>query len=257
VQDALACFDPTLASEALLAYPRREPAVVLAMLRLMRASPHPDQLPFLLDCLRSDDPEMRRLAIDALAEQPELDVVELLEPALDDPDEDVRLTAIYVLGRRRTARSSSVLLGYLARSPECAPLLVETLIEMEGPAVVARLIEIYLEHPRPAYLPILEALAELREPLGEPLLVTLIGDDDPEVRRVAIRAVARYGSPVAIRHVIAATTDPSWQVRATVAEVLGEVTAPEARSELERLCLDEHPFVATAARHRLEIDEAL
>jgi len=256
-QEALGAFDPTAASHALLAYPRREPAVMIAMLRVMRSSPHPDQLPFLVDCLRGDDPEIRRLAVEAIAEQPDLDVVDLLEPALDDPDDEVRRAAVKMIGRRRTARSSEVLLELLARSPSLARLLVETLVEMDGLAIVPRLLAIYIAHPTEPYLPILVELAHLREPAAEPLVVGLLGDPEPEIRRIAIRAMALFGSTVATRHIIASATDPAWQVRATVAEVLGELGHPDARVELERLCLDEHAFVATAARHRLELDEGI
>jgi HEAT repeat protein len=254
-QEALGSLDPTAASQALLDFPRRDPAIMIAMLRVMRASPHPDQLPFLVDCLRGDDAGIRRLAVESLAEHPGMDVVDLLEPALDDPDDEVRHCAIKVFGRRRTARATELLLGLLARAPTSARLLVETLVDMDGLAVVPRLLAIYTEHPGEAYLPILVELAHRREPAAEPLVVALLGDPDPETRRTAIRALAMFGSAVATRHIIASATDPAWQVRATVAEVLGDLAHPDARVELERLCLDEHTFVATSARHRLELDE--
>jgi HEAT repeat protein len=122
---------------------------------------------------------------------------------------------------------------------------------------VPRLLTIYSDHPGESYLPILFELAHRREPAAEPLVVALLGDPDPETRRSAIRALALFGSTMAMRHIIASATDPAWQVRATVAEVLGDLPHPDARAELERLCLDEHAFVATSARHRLELDEGI
>jgi HEAT repeat protein len=71
-----------------------------------------------------------------------------------------------------------------------------------------------------------------------------------------VRAMARFDDGFALRHVIAAGTDPAWQVRATVAEVLSAIDHPDATDELERLSLDDHPFVATAARHKLEASDA-
>jgi HEAT repeat protein len=251
-QEALACCDPGAASDALLAFPNREPSVALAMLRVMRAAPHPNQLPFVLDCMRGDAVEIRKLAVETIAEQPELDLVDLLSPILEDPADEVRAAVIRVVGRRRTARAQTVLLDRLCRDPACAALIVETLVAMEGPSVQPRLIEAHDRSPPQARLAILEALAAMREPAAEPLVVSLLADQDPDVRRTAVRAAARFEDPFALRHVIAAGTDPAWQVRATVAEVLSGIDHPDALQELERLSLDDHPFVATTARHRLE-----
>lgn len=251
-QVALGVVDPSAASEALLTFPRREPAVVAAMLRVMRSSPHPDQLPFVLDCLRSDDADVRKLAVDALAEQPEIDVTELLEPVLHDEALEVRAAAIRALGRRRTARARELLVGRLVDDAPSVPLIVEMLVAMEGAGIGARLLQQCQAATGTARLSLLQALSELREPAAAPLATELLADADPEVRRAAVRAIARFRTDVAERYVLAAATDPAWQVRATVAEVLGDLAHAGARDELERLCLDEHPFVATTARHRLE-----
>jgi HEAT repeat protein len=130
---------------------------------------------------------------------------------------------------------------------------VSTLIEMGGPLIAPRLVEVYRRHPGPALTPILEALVELREPAVEPVLVALLADDDVERRRFAVASLARFGTQVAIRHVIAAGTDPAPEVRAAVADALGELgEAAAAIAELERLCFDENRMVATTARHHLE-----
>jgi len=250
-QEAITAFDPALTSPALLSVPRREPAVLIAMLRVMRAGPHPDQLSFLVDCLGSDDREIRRLAVEALGEQHEIDVIDLLEPALEDRDDDVRRAAIAVVGRRHTARASAILLRQLGRPGAPVVLLVETLLAMDGLAVAPRLIDVYREHAADTHLPILQALARLREPSAEPLVVALLGDLEADVRRAAVELLALYATEVSRRHIIAAASDPAWQVRAAVAEGLGD--DPDARRELERLCLDEHPVVATTSRHRLEV----
>jgi HEAT repeat protein len=252
-QQALGACDAARSSEALLGFPHRDAAVVAALLRVMRAGPHSNQLPFLFDCLRHDEPEVRALAVEALAEQADLDLVSVLVPSLDDPAEAVRATAVRVLGRRRTARAVELLVQRLERAPIDARLLVSTLIEMGGPLIAPRLVEVYRRHPGPALTPILEALVELREPAVEPVLVALLADDDAGRRRFAVASLASFGTPVAIRHVIAAGTDPAPEVRAAVADALGELgEAAAAIAELERLCFDENRMVATTARHHLE-----
>jgi HEAT repeat protein len=255
-QDALGACDPAAASEALLAFPDRNPSVAIAMLRVMRRAPHADQLPFLLDCLHHDDAEIRALAIEALAEQQELELIDLLEPMLDDPDDDVRAAALRAIGRRRTARVKEILFDRLCKDEVCAPIVLELLVAIEGAAIGSRLLELYPSVAPPARLLVLDALASLKEPAAEPLIIALIADPDPDVRRRAVRAAARFDDPVALRHVIAAGTDPAWEVRATVAEILAEVDHPDAIEELERLALDDHSFVATTARHRLEAADA-
>jgi HEAT repeat protein len=253
-QAGLGMLDPAAASAALLSLPHRDPSIVMAMLRLSRANPSAGQLPFLLDCLQHGEVEIRRLAVEALGEHPELAVVELLEPALDDVADEVRRAAIEVFGRRRTVRVRDLLLARLPRETVWLSLLLETLVGIEGANIAAILLDRYHQASGPARLPLLEALAELREPAAEPLAAEMLAHADAEIRRAAVRTMARFGSELAARYILAAATDPAWQVRATVAEVLGDLDHPGAAGELERLSLDEHAFVATTARHCLEVE---
>ncbi|MCE9575731.1 MAG: HEAT repeat domain-containing protein [Deltaproteobacteria bacterium] len=255
-QEALGTCDPSAASEALLAFPERNASVMVAMLRVMRASPHAEQLPFLLDCLHHEDVQIRALSIDAIAEQPELDLVGMLEPMLGDDDETVRATALRAIGRHRTARAKEVLVDRLCRDPISAPLILDLLVAMEGRAIASRLLELYPACPAGAQLLVLDALASLREPAALPLIIARLAAPDPETRGRAVRAAARFDDPIARHHVIAAGTDPAWEVRAAVAEILAAADHPGATDELERLALDDHPLVATTARHRLEAEPA-
>jgi HEAT repeat protein len=253
-QQAITSFDPEDISDALLSVPRREPEVVIAMLRVMRAGPHPNHLPFLVDCLASPEVSIRALAIEALAEQPDVDVIELLEPTFADPSPEIRRAAIAVVGRRRTARASALVLRHLTRPGAEVALLVDALVAIDGAAAAPRLLDAYRAHPDARFLPVLHALARLGEPAAQPCIVALLGHADVEVRRAAVEDLARFDGPVARRHLLAAASDPAWQVRAEVAEALGaHLGDPDVRAEVERLCLDEHPVVATTSRHHLEI----
>ena len=93
---------------------------------------------------------------------------------------------------------------------------------------------------------------DLRDPGAEPLLVRALADSEPEVRRSAVDALARFGTPTAIRHGLAAARDPEWQVRAASLELLSITDDALSVGALERLCFDENAFVADAARRRLE-----
>jgi HEAT repeat protein len=98
---------------------------------------------------------------------------------------------------------------------------------------------------------IIEALAELKQPVAEPMLVRLLGDSSAPVRHAAVRALARFGSAGAMRHLAAAARDDDPNVRGLVAGAL-PLNDPNARAALERLCMDPNPRVATIARTRLD-----
>ena len=100
-------------------------------------------------------------------------------------------------------------------------------------------------------LAIIDALSELRQPVAEPMLVRLLADGSPSIRRAAVKALLTFGSAAAIRHVVTAAKDADAQVRATVAERL-PLGHESARAALERLCMDSNRRVADTARGRLE-----
>ena len=122
---------------------------------------------------------------------------------------------------------------------------------MGDAAIAPHLIEIFGRELQPTRLAIIEALAELKQPVAEPLLVKLLADTSPTIRHAAVRALARFGSAAAMRHLAAAARDDDASVRGLAAGSLS-LSDPNARASLERLCMDPDCRVASIARSRLE-----
>lgn len=249
---ALVGLDPAAASAALLDLPRDGTQVLGSMLRAMSARPHADQLSFVLDALRHGDPEVRRLAVEALAAQRGLEPIDALLPCLDDQVAAVRTAAIRALASYRSARVRDALLARLPAEPVCAPVIVEVLIAAEGPAIAARIVELCWQQPRARRTSVLDSLAALGDPALEPLVIDLVASADVADRRAAVRAMGKLPSSPMRRLLLAAATDAAWEVRLDVAEQLAAHRGDEVLTELERLSLDDHPLVARVARHALE-----
>ncbi|WP_367139129.1 HEAT repeat domain-containing protein [Saccharothrix sp. HUAS TT1] len=147
--------------------------------------------------MRSDDVDVRRRAVLAIAGLSGDEVTAALAGALDDPAAAVRRQAALALGARGVATAVPTLvgmvvegvndveagevLGALASDPECADRVLNALVaELAAPpAVRVRLVQ---------------ALAELPETLARGVLRQLVHDDD---RAVALTASAVVGQAVA------------------------------------------------------------
>ncbi|MFJ9708641.1 fumarate reductase/succinate dehydrogenase flavoprotein subunit [Streptomyces sp. NPDC101234] len=172
---------------------------------------------------RTEPASPRLLKLLALAEEePELSA---LEPYLADGDPAVRRTAVSVLTETAPAGTGQALAGALAdpdagvRSAAAASLreLVETLppepalrVALAGALAVADPVV------RAAALDVLRALR-----LGDVgLFAASLSDADPAVRIEAVRALVSVDAGDALAR---AVTDPSREVRVTVAKALGTV----------------------------------
>ncbi len=248
-------LDERAVTRALLEHDDGGSTYRIAALEVMAASPHEEQREFIVECLKAACAFTRRRAIEALAVQPGYDVVTVAQPFLTDPEPSVREAALAALARQPSGRVRDLLLGHMARDPETRETAVRAAAALSDPTVGARLVELFHEAPYETQAAIVEALAELREPAAEPLFARLLGYADDHTKVQAVRALAAYQGEMPLRHLIAAARDPSPRVRAAVAEVLCSRPLEQAREELERLSLDDDSYIATMARHRLEVAE--
>jgi HEAT repeat protein len=254
VHEALCKLDERAVTTALLEREEREPAYCAAALEVMVASPHEDQLGFILDCAKATSAGTRRRAISALAVQPGYDILDTIERFLDDTDPSVREAALQVLGRRPSARARELLLAHMARDRDTRAAAVRAAAHLGDPSVGQQLIELFRRETEETRMAIVDALADLREPAAEPLIVGLLSHAEDEVRMRAAKALGAFEGEMSLRHLLAAARDPSPRVRTAVAEALCARPFEAVRDELERLALDEEPFIATMARHRLEVE---
>lgn len=181
--------------QAVLAPEAEVPAPVLAEAILAEADPNvagalrwalaragSDAAADLAAGLRSEDAEVRRRAVPALAEIPGEEATEALAEALADEDAGVRRHAALALGSRGRDEAVPVLvgmvvegvndvdaaevLGALAQDPERAGRIERALVEQVGasPAVRMRLVQAAAELPAAVALEVLERLARDEEP---------------------------------------------------------------------------------------------
>ncbi len=118
----------------------------------------------LLPFVDSPNADVRKFAIDVLAQLPAQDVADRIAAHIEDPDVNVRLSVIDALGMLKAT-------GY-------APLLRQR----------------YADHPQER-AHILTALGAFRDPRDLKLIETALNDPDPVVRYAAAEALARYPIP--------------------------------------------------------------
>ncbi|MFG3339891.1 HEAT repeat domain-containing protein [Glycomyces sp. NPDC048151] len=190
--------------QAVLAAEADVPAPVLAEAALAEADPHvagalrwalaragEDVVAALAPGLESPDADVRRRAVQVLADLPGDEAAEALTSALADLDPQVRAHAAIALGARGSAEAVPVLvamiidgvndvdaaevLGALASDPGRADAIKRALTaELADPAA-----------PGPARLRLVQALAELPGPIALPMLRALVSDEDRTVARTA------------------------------------------------------------------------
>lgn len=250
VRAALAVMDAEAVTTALLSVKGEEIAICGA-LEVMRLNPSARQLPFLRNALGDSRSEIRYAAVNALSAQPGRELPKLLAPLLNDPVQRVRRAAVTGIAKTREARASELLLAQIERDPSTRVEAILSLAKMGDASVVPHLIEIFDRELQPTRLVIIEALAELKQPIAEPMLVRLLADSSAPIRHAAVRALVRFGSVGAMRHLVAAARDEDANVRGLVAGAL-PINDANARAALERLCMDPNGRVASVARSRLD-----
>jgi HEAT repeat protein len=154
----------------------------------------------LRSALRDADPEQRRRAVAALAEEPPPDAAELLYDALGDVDWRVRKQAV------RAVCALSPRLSFV-------PSLIEALCDGDnvgrrnaaleaigqlGPDVVPPLVDALPTVPDTARKFLVDAMGDAGDASTVPVLVAAVEDDpDPNVAAAALDALARVGGPEA------------------------------------------------------------
>ncbi len=145
--------------------------------------------------LQSDDPEVRKLALEAAAV---LGATELLSPVarlLTDPEEQVRIAAARALAKFDDLRVQQVLMPYVQRDAGAlSDAAAESLARLIGLGPTEAFLPL-LEDPRPAVRRrALVVLAGRGMPATEDAVLPMVADPHPEVQKQAIEALAAFGS---------------------------------------------------------------
>jgi HEAT repeat protein len=163
----------------------------------------------LFDAIRNpaETVEVRRRALEALAFADREEVPDLIAAAYRDPNEDMRLSAVFAMGRA------------------CDPAWTETAIAE-------------LANPNPAMR--YEAARACGEIEAEPALPTLLqrlDDPDQQVREMVLWAFGEIGGPAARRTLRRCLRDPDPGIREAAEEALAELERKESASPVPSLNL--------------------
>ena len=146
--------------------------------------------------LHHDDAEVRRCAIEVLADEGRQDAVGLIERAIGDVDPTVRSTAIGALATLKKEDASSMMESRLRdRDPRLRAAAVAFLMDLGQTEVRDRAAEVLGEMlsdgDGAVRCEAAKALGQINEARGEGRLIQLFYDSDRQVVREAIRAARR------------------------------------------------------------------
>jgi HEAT repeat protein len=249
---SLGAMDANLVTQALLADIAYAETHAPLVLEIMRIAPCAAQRRFVAEGLGSEREEVRRAAVAVMAATEPSDILDTLEPLLDDPSVAVRAMVVQALGQRRSRRALLRLERQFERDPETRTQTLRAIGRIGDGAAARRLIACYREHERPVRLAIIDALGAIGAPIAEPFLAQLLCDRRPDVRGRAVVAIGQYATDGAVERLMHATLDADARVRLAALEALSAFSGrPAATESFERLCLDPVPAIAALARRCL------
>lgn len=180
-------------------------------------------MPLLIQGLRSDNVDLRRMAARILAKKKDESGKFALVAALSDTDTEVRLTAIRALGA----------LG----SKEAVQPLIEIIRDSKRSGISYEV--------RKAAV---EALGLIADPLAVPPLIGAINSKDPaELRRLIVAALGKIQDPRAVEALVAALSDTEAVAEEAV-EALGRFGSSAVPPLLDKLTLGRERVVKALER---------
>lgn len=205
----------------------------------------------------SQDPTSRIENIYSLQADPTDANLERVRGELDNPDGDVRATALHVLVTQPVEDGPELALRFLEDDHPfvrmTAAILLGNLKVKDGVhGLGRRLAEDEDWHVRQRAA---EALAKIGGPEAADLLRAGFSDPIKEVRRASIMGVSRLAPADALDGlVVLLREDQDWEVRVQAARALAGLGLPEAAPALEEAVYgDDNEFVQAAAAHALKV----
>ena len=139
--------------------------------------------------LRDDDHDVRKFAIDVLAQLPANRLAHAIADMLDDPDANVQLAAVDALGALGAWQYSAALLDLYADEPLARPDILHAMGQF-GPHADLDLLERGLQDDQPVVqLAAAEALASQDDPEVIDLLLGQVDKVDPMARPVVLHSI--------------------------------------------------------------------
>jgi HEAT repeat protein len=214
----------------------------------------------LILCLLSLDcgprPEERRLSIYKLKSEPTEENVERISTLLDDPDRDVRATALNALVGLAVPDSAALALAALADPDGFVRATgIKLLGDLgdEGHTEAIRSVLVQDSDPV-ARQRAAETLTRLGGDEAVAALSSGLADPMERVRLTAVKGLAKLDPAYARdRLVVLLHEDAVWEIRAEAAHALGLTGDPEILPELEAALADPNEFVRSAVSNALRL----
>ena len=203
-------------------------------------------------------PAERRGSIYSLKSDPTEDNVRQIRDWLDDPNRDVRATALNALVELEVADAAQLALDGLRDGDGFVRATAAKLLGDLGSAESAETLDdVLLEDPDPiARQRAAEALTRLGGSAAVAALTRALADPIERVRRAAVNGVRELDPAFARDELIQLLhSDSVWEIRALVAHALGLTGDPDVLPELEKARDDPNEFVRSAVSNALSVHE--
>lgn len=185
-----------------------------------------------------EDPRAPSLALTQIVWPADLEAVKMLHEALEDPDPEVRIGALYALGRMGVAGAFDAVWGLLTVDPDdevrtAAAFAMGDLVMAGEPRAVPALVQVWPEaHDPERAVVIVRALAESGHPEAHGVLLGALQHHDDRVRQLAVMGVAETRVPGGAEHLVACLRDDHVGVRRNAAYALGRLGATAQIAEM-------------------------
>lgn len=185
-----------------------------------------------------EDPRSPSLALTQIVWPADLEAVKLLHEALEDGDPEVRIGALYALGRMGVAGAFDAIWRLLTVDPDpevraAAAFAMGDLIPAGELRAVPALVQVWPEaHDPEMAVIIVRALAESGHEAAHGVLLGALQHGDDRVRQLAVMGVAETQVPGGAPHLVPCLRDPHVGVRRNTAYALGRLGAVDHLDDL-------------------------
>lgn len=208
----------------------------------------------------AEDRNEKISSIYALKAEPSEANQEEIRRSLDDPDRDIRATALNALVTLRVHDAAALArAGLLDEDPFVRATAAKLLGDSGDETDAQRLVAVLEADSDPiARLRSAEALQRVGGPLAVAGLTRALSDPDEHVRLAAVRAV-RELDPESAKPALARLVleDPMYEVRVQAARALGTTGDIAVLPVLEAALVDPNEFVRAAASNALRVHRAV
>lgn len=196
---------------------RRSAVEVLNLIR------DPNAGKVLIRCIKDSDWWVREIATDALADISGQNVNRLISDLLNDEDEYIRRSAVEYFNRVKYAPAFKPLIKLLAdKDWWVREKAMTALAKFKDPRIIPYVMKLVRDKEIKWVIP--QVLGQIGAKEGLPHLISLMGDEDREVRMSALKSMQMIDHPDVIAPLKEATTHPDEEIAKTAREILKSKT---------------------------------